>query len=180
MPQGGSYRRINGVHYKRLASCYDIIEIFVSLIRTDVAGIFGAGRQRVLDVACGTGSQSAALAKRGISVYGVDLSRAMLGKARKKVKNLPVALVEGDASRLPFPDNVFDATIISFALHEMPPEVAIASLREIKRVTAQRGNIIIVELNPWGTMFRRLAGYLLRLIEPVYFSRYVDTGLQAT
>jgi ubiquinone/menaquinone biosynthesis C-methylase UbiE len=179
MPLRGRYRQANVTHYDRLASCYDVIEIFAALIRADVAGLCGAGRQKVLDVACGTGSQSVALAEHGLLVYGLDLSRAMLRKARKKVRNLPIVLVEGDASKLPFPDGVFDATIISFALHEMPTEVAIASLREMKRVTSQYGTIIIVELNPWGTLFRRFAGYLLRFIEPEYFAHYMAAGLEA-
>jgi SAM-dependent methyltransferase len=60
--------------------------------------------QRVLDVACGAGRYCRALAARGLSVTGVDLSDDLLGEARAKSPNLPGAplYLRWDARTLPF------------------------------------------------------------------------------
>lgn len=70
---------------------------------------------RILDLACGTGDLSALLAERVPKgqVVGVDVSDAMLGRARRKVPGVPFVLA--DAGHLPFPDTHFDLVTCGFA-----------------------------------------------------------------
>lgn len=92
----------------------------------------------ILEIACGTGRFTVMVAERGGTVLGIDISEAMLVQGRVKARSANVtdtlAFIRGDASRLPFPDNHFDATfaIRFFHLADDP----IRFLREMRRVTA--------------------------------------------
>ena len=68
--------------------------------------------ERVVDVGCGTGRHAVPLAQRGVRVTGVDLSAAMLARARARAEaaGVDVALVKADARDLP-PIGPFDAAI---------------------------------------------------------------------
>ena len=72
-------------------------------------------RARVVDVASGTGLVAAALAERGCSVTGADVSEAMCGKARERVPS--GSFVLGRAEQLPFEDASFDAATCAQSFH---------------------------------------------------------------
>ena len=76
---------------------------------------------------------------------GVDLSGGMLAEARQRAADLgrPITLVQGDAQRLPFPDDRFDSVGISLALCTIPDPKA--ALRELARVCRPDGRIILLE-----------------------------------
>jgi SAM-dependent methyltransferase len=83
-----------------------------------------------LDVACGTGNYTTALAEAGLRMVGVDVSRQMLTSAR--AKSGAVRWVNGDAAALPCADASFRAAVCTLALHHFPrPEHV---FREIARV----------------------------------------------
>jgi len=67
---------------------------------------------RILDVGCGTGRHSVALAREGYKMTGIDLSPAMLQQARIAAQNagVNVKLTESDAQSISF-KNEFDAAI---------------------------------------------------------------------
>jgi SAM-dependent methyltransferase len=91
-----------------------------------------APRQRVLDVACGPGHVAAAAAARGAQPQGLDFSAAMVGIARKTYPH--IAVTEGDAESLPYPDGTFDAIVSSFGMHHVPrPQAALAECRRVLR-----------------------------------------------
>lgn len=75
----------------------------------------------VLEIACGTGRFTVMLAERGANIVGLDISSAMMAQGRQKAKSAGVAgLVEfmrGDAARLPFPDDHFDAVFAMRFFH---------------------------------------------------------------
>jgi SAM-dependent methyltransferase len=73
--------------YQSISTYYDRIFPTDPLVLSFLDSRTGVG-SRVLDIACGTGGYSIALAERGHRVTGVDLDRAMIQAARKKVRDL--------------------------------------------------------------------------------------------
>jgi SAM-dependent methyltransferase len=75
----------------------------------------------VLESACGTGRFTVLLAERGAHVTGLDISRAMLSQGREKARTAGVddhiTFLLGDAARLPFPDDHFDAVFAMRFFH---------------------------------------------------------------
>ncbi len=79
------------------------------------------GDEQVLDVACGTGHASIAVARRlpRGRVTAVDFSAGMLGQAKRKAEVLDIRnieFVEGDMQDLPVPEGTFDAAVCAFGI----------------------------------------------------------------
>jgi demethylmenaquinone methyltransferase/2-methoxy-6-polyprenyl-1,4-benzoquinol methylase len=120
--------------------------------------------ERILDVAAGTGTSSAALAHRGATVVALDFSPGMIAEGRRR--HPKIEFVEGDAERLPFGDDEFDAVTISFGLRNV--EHPQAALSEMYRVLKPGGRLVVCEFSkPPRAIFR--AGYAayLRFVLPV-------------
>ncbi len=121
--------------------------------------------ERVLIPGIGTGLDLPLLPE-GVIVTGVDLSPAMLDKARAKIGGRDITLLEQDASRLPLPDASQDAAICHLVLSVVPDGAAV--LREAWRVLRPGGRVVIFDkfLPPQATLTprRRLIGRLVRLI----------------
>jgi len=94
----------------------------------------------VLEVACGTGRFTVMLADRGADVVGLDISGPMLQQGREKARSAgltgSVEFMRGDAARLPFPDDHFDAVVAMrfFHLADTPA----AFLAEMRRVSKEQ------------------------------------------
>jgi len=71
--------------------------------------------QRLLEVGCGTGWFTRRLADAGFDVTGLDVDANMLDVARQR-SNRAISWLQGDASRLPFPDHSFDQVVSLTAL----------------------------------------------------------------
>lgn len=119
-----------------------------------VRAVVPAAGERILDVAAGTGTSSAALQKNGATVVALDFSAGMVAEGRRK--HPKIEFIQGDAEKLPFGDNEFDAVTISFGLRNVnEPRVA---LGEMYRVLKPGGRIVICEFSkPPVPIFR--AGY---------------------
>ena len=103
--------------------------------------------ERVLDVACGTGSVSREAARRvgpGGKVVGLDLNEGMLAVARRASAGAAIEWREGDAARLPFPDGAFDVVTCQQALQFFPDRPR--ALREMRRVLASGGRVALAVL----------------------------------
>ena len=89
----------------------------------------------LLDVATGTGHVAGAAAARGARAAGVDISQEMLARARRLYSGVEFAL--GDAERLAYDDDAFDAAVAAFLLHHVPsPERVVAELARVARRVA--------------------------------------------
>lgn len=109
-----------------------------------------AGR-RWLDVGCGTGALAAAIVDdcAPSAVSGVDPSEGFLATAGKRLPP-QVRLQRAAADALPLADAAVDATVSSLVLNFVP-DVA-AALREMKRVTADRGVVAACVWDYAGSM----------------------------
>jgi len=119
--------------------------------------------ERVLDLAAGTATSAAALARSGATVVGCDFSLGMLREGRGK----GVPLVAGDALQLPFADAAFDAVTISFGLRNVADTSQ--ALRELLRVTRPGGRLLVCEFShPTWRPFRTVyTNYLMRALPAV-------------
>lgn len=103
---------------------------------------------RVLDSGCGTGNFSVGLGLRGYEVVGIDISNAMLERARLKKKKAGLGNVEFkewdiEKGLAPHPDANFDCVISVHALYTLrEPEAAV---REYLRVLKPSGHLIMAE-----------------------------------
>src|SRR5262245_50562601 len=84
-------------------------------------------KSSVLDVGCGTGVAAITAARRGAKVTGLDLTPALLERAKynAKLAGVEVDFHEGDAENLPFPDASFDIVVSQFG-HMFAPRPMVA------------------------------------------------------
>jgi len=107
--------------------------------------------ERVLDVGCGTGQLTRAIADRGARVVGVDASPAMIAEATRKYPDLDLRVM--DARELRF-DVPFDAVFSNATLHWVrPPEAAAGRIFEVLRP----GGRLVAEFGGEGNVRRVLA-----------------------
>jgi SAM-dependent methyltransferase len=101
----------------------------------------------VLDVACGPGLLACELARTARRVTGLDLTPAMLDKARARQHELGLGnltWVAGEAARLPFPDAAFAVVFTRYSFHHLPdPPAAFA---EMVRVCRPGGRVVVADV----------------------------------
>lgn len=113
----------------------------------DAIALLLDGREgaRVLDVGTGGADLPLAFARRDWNVVALDHDPDVLAVARSATAHEPrVAITGGDGGQLPFEDGSFDVAHASLLLHHLDPEVAVAHLRELRRVA--RIGVVINDL----------------------------------
>ncbi|MEB3071543.1 demethylmenaquinone methyltransferase [[Mycobacterium] vasticus] len=129
--------------------------------------------EKVLDLAAGTAVSTVELAKSGAWCVAGDFSVGMLAAGRER----DVPKVAGDATKLPFDDEVFDAVTISFGLRNVVDHAA--GLREMARVTRPGGRLVVCEFSTptvpvFATAYKE---YLMRALPAV--ARAVSSNPEA-
>ncbi len=122
--------------------------------------------EKILDLAAGTGTSSAAIASSGATVVAADFSEGMLEVGRAKHASKPnLTFTHADAMSLPFNSYEFDAVTISFGLRNIvDPKQA---LTEMFRVTKPGGRIVICEFStPIGGLTAAMYNAYLHLAMP--------------
>ena len=154
-----------------VAKRYDLLNDLFSLGRTKAwrraltTIIDPKPGMKILDIAAGTGSSSRQLADRGAEVIALDFSQGMIAAGKKR--NPDLTFIQGDALHLPFPDQKFDVTTISFGLRNtQDPKAALA---EAHRVTKVGGKIVVQEFShPTNRVFRLIyMRYLMKALPTV-------------
>ena len=151
-----------------VANRYDFLNDLLSLGRTKawrkvVTSIIGPKPGlKILDIAAGTGSSTRPLVDAGADVIALDFSAGMIEIGRKRHKD--IKFVQGDALNLPFEENVFDVTTISFGLRNTSN--IDSALKDSLRVTKSGGKIVIAEFShPSNSVFRFIyLNYLMKAI----------------
>lgn len=118
---------------------------------------------RVLDIAAGTGTSSAAIARAGARVTALDFSPGMVAVGRERHPD--IEFVEGDAQQLPFDDASFEAVTISFGLRNVnDPHRALA---EMRRVLVPGGRVVVCEFTtPPNALVRGAYSMYLNKVMP--------------
>jgi SAM-dependent methyltransferase len=129
--------------YDGFVDWYEEFRPELSGVEADVLQRFlGRGPGRCLDLGCGTGVAIPALTRLGWTVVGVDVSEAMLERARVHAAEL----VRAPADALPFADCSFDA-VVSIWTHTDVDDFA-AVVREATRVLGEDGPLVYVGAHP--------------------------------
>jgi ubiquinone/menaquinone biosynthesis C-methylase UbiE len=118
----------------------DLVQRFIDAVPTDAASV-------VLDVACGPGIITAALALRAREVVALDLTQEMLTKARQRCAEAGLTNVtfrEASATDLPFPTASFDAVVTRLSVHHFQqPQRPLA---EMARVLKPGGVLVVADV----------------------------------
>jgi ubiquinone/menaquinone biosynthesis C-methylase UbiE len=149
------------------------------------------GPKTVLEVGAGPGHILGALAKRNPTAHtvGVDISTAMLRQARRTLSktNTDAHLVCADGVRLPFSDGVFEGVVASFLLDLFQKEKIPDALREMLRVLAPGGRIVVASLQVSNPLLKHAMMFAYRVlptlvgsrIRPIDFRQFLEgTGLR--
>ena len=115
--------------------------------------------ERILDMGCGTGGATVFISKKAGSaceITGIDLSSGQLHRARKRQYDCPTQFFEGDVTNTGFQANAFDKVFITHAIHEMPRESRLQTLREAKRLLKPGGQVIVLDLDNPGNIWLRI------------------------
>jgi ubiquinone/menaquinone biosynthesis C-methylase UbiE len=158
--------------YQRIAWAYDFLDFPFEYARYRKIRpqMFSGLSGRILDAGVGTG-RNFPFYPADSEVIGIDLSPAMLARARRRVPaastNVELRLM--DVTRLDFPDRYFDAAVATFLFCTLPDELQIAGMRELGRVVKRGGIIRCLEYTrPSGGIRRAMT----RLWEPWVYWAY--------
>lgn len=132
--------------YERLAPVYDVVYGLGLHHGRHLAlqRLAPAAGQRICEVGVGTGL-SALGYPRDCEVVGLDLSDAMLKRAKKRIARRglsQIALCRMDAGRLAFRDGHFDAIYAAYVINVVPDPLAVA--RELARVCRPGGRVVFL------------------------------------
>lgn len=159
-----------------IAHRYDFLNHFLSLgidlhwRKQSVKSLGLQDGEILLDVATGTGDQGfTALKAADIKVVGLDFSFNMLEIAQEKIQKRGLSsrfeVIQGDAEKLPFAENSFDALTISYGIRNVG--TISAALNEFYRVLKPGGRLSILEFaEPEGWFFGRLYRFYFDHILP--------------
>jgi demethylmenaquinone methyltransferase/2-methoxy-6-polyprenyl-1,4-benzoquinol methylase len=166
MPDPASVRAM----FARISGRYDLLNHLLSLgidrswRRKTVDAAGNVEGRVVVDACCGTGDLSAAFARRGAHVIGVDFTPEMLRHAGPKIVRLRrrAVFAHGDALALPLRSACADVTSVAFGIRNLSD--ARAGLAEMARVTKPGGRVLVLE-------FTTPRGALLGRAYRLYFTR---------
>jgi demethylmenaquinone methyltransferase/2-methoxy-6-polyprenyl-1,4-benzoquinol methylase len=133
-----------------------------------VAAVARQNPTKVLDLACGSGDVAEMLQKAlpRAQVVGLDFSRSLLTQAKERGI---AELAEGDALKLPFADESFDAVTIAFGLRNFSDRAS--GLKEIARVCKHGAVFGLLEFSPppmpWKLFWNLYLHHLMPLVAQV-------------
>jgi ubiquinone/menaquinone biosynthesis C-methylase UbiE len=116
-------------------------------LRMIVAAATPGPGDTVLDVACGGGIIVCAFAPEVKHATGIDMTPAMLDRARQLAAEKGLANVswdQGDVGSLPYADGAFDIVVTRFSMHHFLDPIGV--LREMVRVCAPGGRVVVVDM----------------------------------
>lgn len=113
-----------------------------------IGGLQCFKNKKVLDVGCGDGEDALYISKFAKSVVGLDIQPH---KTWEKLKNRNLRFELGVGEKLPFKNNSFDGVFVKDVLHHV--DRLDKTLREVRRVVAPGGVVVIIEGNRYNPLF---------------------------
>jgi ubiquinone/menaquinone biosynthesis C-methylase UbiE len=181
-----SEKRLTAAAYDRWSHVWNLARYTNQAIYRTALELLDARHHTVLDVGCGTGLMSAKLARIDRRVVAVDLSAAMIARARRRYGHA-VDFIEADAEDLPFDDGTFDAVVNLISFHHYPdPRRAVS---EFRRVLRRDGRLVLIafdrrsryielaqRMNAWtkriaGRSWQKTAAEICTLLSGAGFTR---------
>ena len=144
---------------RMVASGEKVLERMIELSRV-------SGEDTILDVACGPGIVACAFASRAKRVTGIDLTPAMIDRAKKLQAEKGLSNLEwvlGDVNKLPFPDASFSLVLTRYSFHHFTDPAKVLS--EMIRVCRPSGRVLIADVSPPEEKGRAL-DHVERLMDP--------------
>lgn len=163
--------------FNNIAGRYDFLNHFLSMgidkgwRKKAIAEVGKVNPTTVLDVATGTGDMAIAASKLNVKkITGLDIADQMLEVGRKKIKeqNLQqiISLQTGDSEAMPFANASYDAIMCAYGVRNF--EHLEAGLKEMHRVLAPKGKVVILEFShPSQFPVKQLYKFYFRYILPV-------------
>jgi len=178
--EGGPARVLDSspaAEFDRLAGHFDQLPINARGAHKEFLLRMPCGRARALDVGCGTGRTLVELAQCFREVVGIDVSRGMLERARRRIfahgaTNVKISIM--DAQELGFPDNCFSYVISHTALHHVND--LRRALCEMRRVLAPGGRLVIVDILDEGLTGAAPRAAVIILAVAEFFRNAVSAG----
>lgn len=129
--------------YSRWSKVYDVVfgPAFAAARRRGIRMLDLQPGDTVLEVGVGTGLSIPEF-PAAVRVVGIDISRAMLLRARGRARRRDARLVLADAGRLPFPDETFDAVFAPYVVSAVPDPLAM--LAEMGRVAKTNASVVLL------------------------------------
>jgi demethylmenaquinone methyltransferase/2-methoxy-6-polyprenyl-1,4-benzoquinol methylase len=149
-----------GKNYKNAARLFGFTTAFY---QKGIGDVTLADGTRALDLGCGPGALSFALAERAsprAEIIGIDISEDQLRYARSQRARYDCNIRFENCSmdELPYPDKYFDVVITSMALHETPPGVRRLAIAQAARTLKKGGIFVLVDWSKpkfgwWGVFW---------------------------
>ena len=164
-----------------------VAQVYVQKYPGEAGGLDFDGRGRLLEVGCGSGALTirAALTWPSAQAVGLDYwgamynySKAMCEKnARSEGVGDRCSFVHGDANRLDFPDECFDAVVSNYVYHNIMGADKQALLLESLRVL-KKGGVFVLHDNMKPQMYGDMNAFVKKLREEMGFEQveYVETA----
>jgi demethylmenaquinone methyltransferase / 2-methoxy-6-polyprenyl-1,4-benzoquinol methylase len=131
-------------------------------------GLLARPDASILDVCCGTGDMTTALARLrppgARSILAADFARGMLARGAPKFARHNVAVLEADALHLPLRDASLDLIVTAFGFRNLANYEA--GLREFHRVLKPGGQLGILEFSEPGGLFGKAYAVYFRRVLP--------------
>ena len=172
-------------YYEKIAPIYEQTRWLTPSIAQEVADVIlklveATPQTSFLEPGIGTGLNVLPLVKRNYSVTGIDVSPAMLRQFQQKFSEIPpnLTLIQGDASKLPFAENIFDVVLTVHMIHTVSNWQMF--LDEIRRVLKKPGFYLNAQwiTPPARREFESYLKAILSKYEPAKSSTQIDQKLK--
>lgn len=164
---------IPALRYRWLTRFYDPIVALTTreqVFRKKLLGLITCtAGDRVLDLACGTGTLTRMIKSEnpGITIHGLDGDPEILELARRKARQekLDICFDEGMSFSMPYLDNAFDLVVSSLFFHHLTAKNKQLTLVEVHRVLSTNGRLLVCDWGNPANPVLSMTFFLVRILD---------------